>query len=125
MLESKIGNSVSFAPPKGASGAKAINGKIIDEAWLDEDLLTSKGRQSIDENDWGDYAYFAQKIEWQDRSVSIRLGYYQRSPGSSDWKFGSQWTVEDSPSIMKRLCEITLSKTDWFKEEGEQVRMRQ
>lgn len=120
MLKSKKGNKVYFNPPKGASDAEPIEGQIVDELWIDEDLLTSVKRDPENDNDWGDYAYFAQKIEWKDQTVSIRLGYYQRSPKSSDWKFGSQWTVEDSPDVIKKLCEATLAKSEWFKEEGEQ-----
>ena len=117
MLDSKIGNKVCFNPPKAALTTKAIKGKVVDEMWLDENLLGSEKRDPKNDNDWGDYAYFSQKIKWKDGSSSIRMGYYQRSPKSSDWRFGSQWTVEDSPAIIKKLCEATLARTEWFEEE--------
>ena len=120
-LTSRIGNWVKFGAPNDASakGGEARVGKIIDEVWADEEVNKQAGdlhsRCAKDGRCWGDYAFFAQLIEWQaDESRSIRLGYYRRRCGEDWWEFASQMTINTGPDVIRTLLTKTLAKADWF-----------
>ena len=114
-LPSKIGTKVNFTTPKSVRDtASPVQGTVKDEVWHDEALLKSPPRPASSAGDWGDYAYFSQLIEWDNGEKSIRLGYYYRAPEKTQWRFGSQWTIEDSPATIGALIEKTLQRKEWF-----------
>lgn len=117
-LTSRKGNPVSFTPPQYImdKGGEVYQGKIIDEVWADEKINYSKPRKPKSKNDWGDYSFFAQQIEWEDGVRQIRLGYYQRPAGENYWRFASQTTLTTEWSIIKKLFVKTLKKVNWFKD---------
>lgn len=97
---SKLGNVVSFTPPKSVTGASSLTGKIVDEVWSEVyyDLA------------WGWYIYTSQLIEWTAGGKSIRITYYYYPPNGSNWIFGGQYSIEDDPRIINDLLKATLAK---------------
>jgi len=63
---------------------------------------------------WGDYAFCAQLIAWDNGWRSIRLAYYRRICGQKKWLYASQMTVDSFPPTIKTLLEKTLAKGHWF-----------
>lgn len=116
-LTSRIGTSVTFSPPETLKdkGGKHYCGKVIDEVWADEEVNSSEPRKPRSEDDWGDYSFCAQLIEFQDGERMIRLAYYRRPPGEDYWRFASQTTITTDRINIKKLFEKTLLKNDWFK----------
>jgi hypothetical protein len=115
-LRSRVGCAVNFGPPQDvalAGGASAA-GRIIDEVWVDEALNASAPSNGNAAADWGNYSFCAQLIEWTAGERAIRLAYYRRRVGEDWWELGSQTTVCAEPATIKRLCELTLGKTQWF-----------
>jgi hypothetical protein len=96
---SKIGNPVKFSPPVGVGKAAKYNGIIKDEVW---------GRVCYDK-EWGFYIYTSQLIEWSAGGTSVRMTYYYQREGSGQWRFG-QYSIEDSPEIIREILEATLKK---------------
>src|ERR1700730_12634818 len=115
-LSSRVGWPVTFGPPADVrkGGGAAIRGKVIDEIWVDESINRSDPKPVGSGNKWGDYSFSAQLIEWDYGERGIRLAYYRRRLGEDWWELASQTTVCSDPATIKRLCELTLSKKDWF-----------
>ena len=115
-LTSRIGCRVGFKAPGDTekAGGPGAQGTIIDEIWEDPEVLTKPPRKGDPATDWGDYAFGAQLIKWDDGTHSIRLIYYRRRINEDWWEFASQMTVTADPPTMKRLCEKTLGKISWF-----------
>jgi hypothetical protein len=115
-LTSRIGWPVTFGPPADARklGSDAIRGKIVDEIWVDKSINSSDPKPATADNKWGDYSFCAQLIEWDHGERDIRLAYYRRRLGEGWWELASQTTVCSDTATIKRLCELTLSKRDWF-----------
>lgn len=109
-----VGNKVVFKPPKNVPDGKQRTGRIVDELWADNQGLKSRHQQGHAANCWGEYAFCAQLIEWDNGGHSIRFAYYRQSCGSEKWTFGSQTTVEANPEDIKSLCEKTLAKGEWL-----------
>ena len=116
-LTSRIGSRVNFSPPSDVrlAGGVSSPGEIIDEVWVDEALNRSRPRRASPRNDWGDYSFCAQLIQWEDGQRMIRLAYYRRRAGENHWEFASQMTVCSEPETVQRLCKLTLGKKSWFK----------
>lgn len=120
-LKSQIGKSVHFGVPKNLRGVStAKKGRIIDEIWADPKINKSPHRKAKDKNDWGDYSFCAQLIEWdgnQKKEYSIRFAYFRRAAGKKNvkWRFASQTTVNSNYRIIKKLLERTLLKKEWFR----------
>ena len=115
-LTSRIGTPVRFGVPKdvGQKGGTVRHGTIVDEVWADPELNTSPPRQSTGVNDWGDYSFCAQLIQWDGGAQLIRLAYYRRRASQDHWEFASQMTVTAKSRTIKSLMEKTLAKTNWF-----------
>lgn len=98
--QSKVGKSVWFSPPVAVGHLPPRTGKIEQEVWSDV----------YEDSDWGWYIYTSQLIKWdQDGSKSIRLTYYYHPGGGSKWFFGGQYSIEDSPAVIKDILEKTLA----------------
>ena len=110
-LRSRLGCTVSFGPPGDvkAAGGTSSSGRIIDEAWVDEALNSSPPRQGSAKDNWGDYSFCAQLIEWAHGERGIRLAYYRRRIGEDHWELASQTTVCSDPETIRRLCQLTLA----------------
>ena len=122
-----IGKSVRYGAPRDVErrGGAQHAGKIIDEVWAEPNLHDSqphspscKGRPDENGHCWGDYAFCSQLIEWESGRRSIRLAYYRRRCGESNWQYASQMTVDSFPDTVKMLLEKTLAKEDWFAATG-------
>lgn len=115
-LTSRVGQDVTFSAPADVArlGGVEIHGRIVDELWATPELNVSPPRASRGISDWGDYAFFAQFIQWPDETHSIRLGYWRRRAGEDAWHFGSQMTLEADPSEMRTLLQKTLAMESWF-----------
>ena len=115
-LRSRIGRRVAFGPPADVkkAGGGSTCGKIVDEVWVDERLNASPPTPGSAKGHWGDYSFCAQLIEWDHGERAIRLAYYRRRVGENCWELASQTTVCSDPAKIKRLCELVLSKKDWF-----------
>jgi hypothetical protein len=115
-LTSRVGRSVNFGPPADVkkAGGGSNTGTIIDEVWVDEKLNASPRNRNTASQNWGDYSFCAQLIEWDYGERGIRLAYYRRRAGEDWWELGSQTTVCAEPAIIKRLCELTLNQKSWF-----------
>jgi len=107
---------VTFGPPGDvkAAGGTSGAGKITGEVWVDEQLNISPARQGSAKDDWGDYSFCAQFIDWGDGKLGIRLAYYRRRVGEDYWELASQTTVCSDPATIKKLCELTLAQSSWF-----------
>lgn len=118
-LPTRIGSSVKFGAPgdvKG-KGGRGVEGKIVDEVWLDKVLNNSSPHSQPCRQGphcWGDYSFCAQLIEWGDKTRDIRLAYYRRPCGENSWEYASQMTVTSAPQTIKALLEKTLAKSAWF-----------
>jgi hypothetical protein len=115
-LTSRVGRRVTFGAPGDVrkAGGNSGTGTIVDEVWVDEALNASPPKHASAGSSWGDYSFCAQLIEWDKGPRSIRLAYYRRRVGEDSWELASQTTVCADPATIKRLCELTLSKTGWF-----------
>lgn len=115
-LTSRIGCSVSFSAPGDVNkaGGKALNGKIVDEVWVDPSINDLRPRQPNGPEDWGDYSFCSQLIQWGDGTYYIRLVYFRRRVGEDHWEYGSQATVGGEWQTIKALCEKTLAMQHWF-----------
>ncbi len=115
-LTSRVGRMVTFGPPGDvkAAGGTSGAGKITGEVWVDEQLNISPARQGSAKDDWGDYSFCAQFIDWGDGKLGIRLAYYRRRVGEDYWELASQTTVCSDPATIKKLCELTLAQSSWF-----------
>ena len=98
------GKEVIFAPPRAVEKLPHRRSTVV--------ASVSSGPHK-DEH-WGYYLYFSERIRWDDGSYSIRLAYYYAPFGSERWLWGGQYSIEDSPAIIKDLLEQTLRQTDWF-----------
>lgn len=107
--DSRIGKCVVFRPPNDVKKRGGLNkvGEIVDEIWV-PDKQKSKSL-------WRHYCFFAQRIHWNTRQYSIRLGYYRRRKGEDHWEFASQTTVNSNPKTIRRLLMETLSRGKWFR----------
>jgi hypothetical protein len=116
-LGSRIGSEVSFGAPRdvAAAGGERDTGRIVDEVWVDQALNESPPRQGSAQTDWGDYSFCAQLIEWHNGQRAIRLAYYRRRVGEDWWELASQTTVCSDPETVRKLCELTLTKSEWFR----------
>lgn len=119
-LKSRIGNQVRHPAPKSTGGkGRTSVGIIEDEVWADPALCASAAHSADCANGegcWGDYAAFAQLIEWDHGGREIRLGYYYRPhDGERGWRYGSQMTLSMSPAETKTLLSEVLARADWFK----------
>jgi hypothetical protein len=100
---SKIGNKVTFSPPISAKGSPKRIGQIKDEIWS----------EVYPNSDWGGWnIYTSQLIEWASGGRSIRLTYYYFPAGGSHWIFGGQYSLEDSPAVVREIITRTL-ETNW------------
>ena len=84
MLRSKIGKRVNYKPPRDVAGraGPGKTGTVVDEVWVDEERNASPPHDHNVPHCWGDYAFFAQLVEWDhDPEKSVRLGYYRRRCG--------------------------------------------
>ena len=117
-LSSRIGRRVNYTPPKDVSeaGGHGYSGTIIDEVWADPNLNTKPPKRRESPEDWGDYSFCAQLIQWDNGEHSIRLAYYRRSAGQNRWRFGAQFTVDTGWRTIKALLRGTLAKENWFKD---------
>ena len=117
-LTSRIGRPVSYGAPQDirGKGGQPSQGKIIDEMWVTPSINNAQSRKPSNSNDWGDYSFCAQLIEFDDGYRNIRLAYYRRRAGEDHWEYASQMTVSSDPETMKMLCEKTLAMTAWFEE---------
>ncbi len=119
-LKSRIGNRVKHPAPKSTGGkASDAYGTITDEVWADPELCASEAHMpdcAKGDGCWGDYACFAQLIDWDNGEREIRLGYYYRPHAEGrGWRYGSQMTLTMSPGETKTLLSEVLSRADWFK----------
>lgn len=106
-LPVRIGKPVKFKPPKGAINTKEKSGRVIDSIASGPHL----------DADWGYYYYVSDLIEWPGESQSnrsIRLGYYYAPIGSDKWRWGGQYSIEDSPKIIHAILQQTLGQATWF-----------
>jgi hypothetical protein len=115
-LTSRKGALVSFSPPQSLKdkGVKRMCGRIIDEVWEDEALTLLECREPAGKDDWGDYAFCSQLIEFENGERLVRLAYYRRQAGEDFWRFASQTTITCAPKSIKKLLEKTLAKDQWF-----------
>ena len=119
-LTSRIGRSVRFGAPQDVDrrGGKAVNGTIIDEIWADPEVNRQRHKCS-GPSCWGDYSFCAQLIKLTDGNETwptIRLAYYRRRCGEDWWEYASQTTVSSDWRTIQALCQKTLSKVEWFKD---------
>lgn len=106
-LPTRDHKEVIFAPPRAVDDLAHRHGTVID----------SIASGPHEDKDWGFYIYFAELIEWHDtpeKQRSIRLAYYYAPSGAKRWLWGGQYSIEDTPAIIKDLLEKTLQKTHWF-----------
>lgn len=105
-LPERDGKSVTFAPPRAVEEGAFRTGTV-------KESVRSGPHK---DNEWGYYLYFSELIEWDDdsKSKSIRLAYYYAPFGANRWLWGGQYSIEDSPAIIKELLEETLKRTNWF-----------
>lgn len=79
-------------------------GQVIDEVILDSSY------------EWGDFRRLIQLIEWEDKSKSIRFGYYVKDHDApdSDYIWGSQNALiidfEDAEVFLKNALENLIYK---------------
>ena len=120
-LTSRIGARVRFGAPRdvASAGGKAGHGVVVDEIWADPSLNRSPPRKPTGPNDWGDYSFCAQLIQWEDGEFSIRLAYYRRRTGEDFWEYASQTTVNSDWRTIKSLLTRALSKDGWFRDKPE------
>ncbi len=114
-----LGKPVRYRGPKRVGGLK--KGVVEDIIWANKKLgrLAPHRKGS---HPWGDYAFFAQFIKWDDEAVtlghpnySVRLGYYRRSPGEKRWRYGSQTTFDCyDRTALRSLLKETLAKKNWL-----------
>jgi hypothetical protein len=115
-LRSRINAPVRYSPPRDVArfGGGHRTGKIVDEVWADPDINTLPPRKRTNKDDWGDYSFCSQLIQWDDGSFSIRLAYYRRRAGEDFWEYASQTTVDSDWKTITALFKKTLAKTHWF-----------
>lgn len=96
------GQDVNFTSPVDGT---PYTGKVLDFIELDPVGGEEGG-------EWGWYRYFSELIEWPDGTRSIRLSYwhYHSSAKQWQWNFGGQYSIEDEPSVVNKLLELTLAK---------------
>ncbi len=124
-LETRIGRTVRFSPPRDVQNKKGPRfvGTIVDEVWADPSINLAQCHRTPckkGKHCWGDYSFFAQLIKWEEASADgkqyfVRLGYYRRQCGSKGWRFAGQTTVTDYPGKIRNLLEKTLQKKAWFR----------
>lgn len=105
-LPERDGKLVSFAPPRAVEEGTSRIGRV-------KESVRSGPHK---DKEWGYYLYFSELIEWNDEqmSKSIRLAYYYAPFGATCWLWGGQYSIEDSPEIIKELLEKTLQRKGWF-----------
>jgi hypothetical protein len=117
-LTSRIGRIVTFSSPKDVAkrGGARRTGTIVDEVWANEAVNRRDPRKLTKKDDWGDYSFCAQLIEWDDDPDvrSIRLGYFRRRAGEQHWEFAAQMSSTSDVKTMERLFKKTLKKSEWF-----------
>jgi hypothetical protein len=103
-LPQRTGKQVHFSPPQSVEEGASRTGDVIDSV--------QSGPHRDDE--WGYYLYFSELIRWKDNTTSVRLAYYYAPFGANRWLWGGQYSIEDTPAVIKDLIEKTLQKKDWF-----------
>jgi hypothetical protein len=96
---------VRFKNPKAVISAACREGRVVDAVTVGP----------VMDVEWGWYYYFSELIEWHsDKSKSVRISYYYAKFDAKSWRMGGQYSIEDSPSVIKALLEKTLGKKEWF-----------
>jgi hypothetical protein len=85
--------------------------------WADEGVNKKDPRRLSGRNDWGDYSFCSQLIEWDDGPSLryIRLAYFRRRAGEKHWEFASQMSIASDVKTMQALLKKTLNKGAWFR----------
>jgi len=110
--DGKVGQYVSFTNPKIR---KKEWGKVEEEIWQPEPR--GFGETCGADNDWGEYAFVAQRIRWdEDHSETIRVTYYRRAPGGgeSDWVFAGQYAPNTDADTWTCLVQKMVDR-GWIK----------
>jgi hypothetical protein len=82
--------------------AKPMSGKIVGSTqWR---LFDGK------RVNWGQYAFCAQRIVWDNGWKSVRIAYYRRNTKRDKWRFASQTTVNSTAQIIGAICRDILKK---------------
>ncbi len=92
---------VKMNPPRTMAGAQPSEGKITD---------CTPWRYQTSRKGWGQYAFQAQRIEWDAGYPEVRLVYYRRNSAKDSWRFASQTTIMSAPAIIATVCRDVLAK---------------
>lgn len=103
-LPIRDGKEVSFAPPRSVEEGVSRTGIVVE----------SVQSGPHEDPEWGYYLYFSELIRWQDATKTIRLSYYYAPFGARRWLWGGQYSIEDSPEVIRGLLEKTLRNEHWF-----------
>ncbi len=86
---------VSFSYPEGTT----LEGMVIKEVG-----------ELVKTDCFGDYYFVIQLIDYDDKEMCVRFGYYRKKPGGKKFVWGSQTTFHTELDVANRLIKKAIKE---------------